>query len=61
MVEYINKFDQLYYKTAEYDLTLGTGVRVYLLLKGAIVPYQIGLFFNEKTVIVGVCLFCSCV
>jgi hypothetical protein len=35
MVEYINKFDQLYNKAAEYDLTMGTGVLAYLLLKGA--------------------------
>ena len=38
MVEYINKFDQLYNKAAEYDLTLGTGVLAYLLLKGASLP-----------------------
>ena len=35
MVEYINRFDQLYNKAAEYDLTMGTGVLAYLLLKGA--------------------------
>ena len=35
MVEYINKFDQLYNKAVEYDLTMGTGVLAYLLLKGA--------------------------
>ena len=38
MVEYINKFDQLYNKAAEYDLTLGTGVLAFLLLKGASLP-----------------------
>ena len=35
MIEYINKFDQLYNKADEYDLTLGTGVLAFLLLKGA--------------------------
>ena len=35
MVEYINKFDQLYNKAAEYDLTMGSSVLACLLLKHA--------------------------